>query len=100
MSKLEEHPTVKHFTERAAVHHLAEPRKFESSWLREVCLNAGADDMGFVGIDRPEVADQRQDILAVFPHTRTLVSFVLRMNRDPIRTPARSVANVEFHHTN
>jgi ferredoxin len=27
------------------------------------------------------------------------VSFVLRMNRENIRTPARSIANLEFHHT-
>ncbi len=28
-----------------------------------------------------------------------MISFVLRMNREPIHNPARSVANVEFHHT-
>ena len=49
-------------------------------------------------INRPEIADQRNDILAVFPRTKTLVSFVCRMNREPIRSPARSVANLEFHH--
>ena len=31
--------------------------------------------------------------------TKTLLSFVCRMNREPIRSPARSVANLEFHHT-
>ena len=50
-------------------------------------------------IDRPEIADQRNDMLAVVPHTKTLVSFVCRMNREDIRSPARSVANLEFHHT-
>lgn len=50
-------------------------------------------------IDRPELADQRADILAVFPQTKTLISFVCRLNREPIRSPARSVANLEFHHT-
>ncbi|MFO0892900.1 MAG: SCP2 sterol-binding domain-containing protein [Isosphaeraceae bacterium] len=35
----------------------------------------------------------------MFPRARTLISFVVRMNREPIRTPARSVANTEFHHT-
>src|SRR5262245_51283013 len=29
---------------------------------------------------------------------KSLVSFVLRMNREPIHNPARSVANLEFHH--
>ncbi|HKV79031.1 MAG TPA: hypothetical protein VJP02_12855, partial [Candidatus Sulfotelmatobacter sp.] len=35
----------------------------------------------------------------VFPKTRTLISVVCRMNRDNIRTPARSISNLEFHHT-
>jgi NAD-dependent dihydropyrimidine dehydrogenase PreA subunit len=52
-----------------------------------------------VEIERTELDDQRADILKAFPHTRTLISFVVRMNREPIRTPARSVANLEFHHT-
>lgn len=39
------------------------------------------------------------DILRVFPQTKTLLSFVCRMNREPIRSTARSVANLEFHHT-
>jgi hypothetical protein len=34
-----------------------------------------------------------------FPPTRTLISYVVRMNREPIRSPARSVANLEFHHS-
>ena len=67
--------------------------------LRAICLQAGADDVGAVAVDRPELAEQRDDILRFFPHTKTLISFVLRMNREPIRNPARSVANVEFHQT-
>jgi hypothetical protein len=46
---------------------------------------------------RPEIADQKPDILAVFPRTKALVSFLLRMNRENIRTPARSIANLEFN---
>ncbi|MCB0187891.1 MAG: SCP2 sterol-binding domain-containing protein, partial [Caldilineaceae bacterium] len=48
---------------------------------------------------RAELADQRADILAVFPCAQTLISIVCRMNRDAIRSPARSVANLEFHTT-
>lgn len=67
--------------------------------VRAWFLEAGADDVGFVSIDRPEVADQRADILQAFPATRTLVSFVCRMNREPIRSTQRSLANLEFHST-
>jgi Fe-S-cluster-containing hydrogenase component 2 len=64
-----------------------------------MCLDAGADDVGFVSIDRPELDDQRHGILQAFPGTRTLISIVCRMNREPIRNPSRSVANLEFHQT-
>ena len=55
--------------------------------------------MGLVEISRPALDDQREDILRYFPHTKTLLSFVCRMNREPIRSPARSVSNLEFHHS-
>ena len=100
MKNLEEHPTVRQFWEREASVH--EPRSLgtlDPVWLRQLCLEAGADDVGFVELGRPEIAEQKDDILAVFPKTKTLASFILRMSRENIRTPARSIANLEFHHT-
>ena len=70
----------------------------DADGLRKIVLDAGADDVGFVEIDRPVLDDQRHDILKVFPRTKSLISFVVRMNREPIRSPARSIANLEFHH--
>jgi Fe-S-cluster-containing hydrogenase component 2 len=100
MAQLAEHPTVKQFREREAAGNGPVPlQSLDTTWLRQVCLEAGADDVGFVEAVRTEIADQKSDMLAVFPGTKTLVSFVLRMNRENIRTPARSIANVEFHHT-
>ncbi len=100
MLTLEEHPTVRSFQERAASLALpARADRLDSAWLRQVCLDAGPDDVGFVDIDEPAIADQRKDVLAAFPHTKTLVSLVCRMNPESIRTPFRSVANLEFHHT-
>src|SRR6267143_430144 len=100
MAQLAEHPAVKQFREReAAGNQPARLQTLDSSWLRQVCLEAGADDVGFVEAGRPEIADQQSDILTVFPSTKMHVSFLLRMNRENIRTPARSIANVEFHHT-
>lgn len=71
----------------------------DRAWLRELCLGAGANDVGFVQIDRSEIDHEREDILKAFPRTKTLISFVVRMNREAIRSPARSIANLEFHHT-
>jgi NAD-dependent dihydropyrimidine dehydrogenase PreA subunit len=100
MAVLSEHPTVKWFQERSnAATVQGASLSLDAKWLRQLCLEAGADDVGFVEIDRPALADQREAILSFFPQTKTLISFVLRMNREPIRSTARSVANLEFHHT-
>ena len=100
LTLLNEHPTVRRFLEVQETYvALTPPAALEADWLRQLCLEAGVDDVGFVEIDRPEIADQREDILAVFPGTKTLVSFVCRLNREPIRSPARSISNLEFHHT-
>ncbi len=100
MANLKEHPTVKRFYEKTrSAPSPDRPAAIDSEWLRRIGLEAGADDVGFVEIDRPDIADQRGDVLALFPHTKTLLSFVCRMNREPIRAPARSVANLEFHRT-
>ena len=98
--QLAEHPTVKQFQAReTASNGSALPQSLDRECLRRVCLEAGAHDVGFVEIDRAEVADQKADILWLLPKTKTLISFVVRMNRENIRTPARSISNVEFHHT-
>jgi epoxyqueuosine reductase QueG len=94
---VKEHPTVKAHLRRPALEKLSEP--LDGGWLRQLCLDAGADDVGFVEVDRPTLAEERPHIQRAFPHTRSLISFVLRMNRDNVRSPARSVANSEFHHT-
>jgi ferredoxin len=96
MAKLDDHPTViRHRQSSPQV----PPKVVDAEWLRRLCLEAGADDVGFVSIGRPELDDQREDILRLFPWTKGLVSIVCKMNREPVRSPARSVANLEFHHT-
>jgi ferredoxin len=101
MAKLEEHPAVVRFHELPL---RPRPGRLDAERLRRLCLEAGADDVGFVAIDRPELDDQRTEILGLYPWTKALISIVCRMNREPIRSPARSVANLEFHnagdHTN
>lgn len=67
--------------------------------LRKLCLEAGAADVGFVGLQRAELDQERHDILRIFPDARSLICFVCRMNPDSVRSPARNVANHEFHET-
>ncbi|MBI3415553.1 MAG: SCP2 sterol-binding domain-containing protein [Verrucomicrobia bacterium] len=96
-TSLKEHPTVAAHRQRPAPENVSEP--LDAAWLRQLCLEAGADDVGFVELERPALTEERPHIQRAFPPTRSLISFVLRMNRDNVRSPARSVANSEFHHT-
>ncbi len=77
----------------------AEAGVLDADWLRDLALSAGADDAGLVAVSRPELDDQRDDLMSYYPWARTLLAIVVRTNRAPIRNPARSVANLEFHST-
>ena len=94
---LADHPTVKAFHAKGASATNSAP--FDADRLRKLCREAGADDVGLVKIDAPALDHERAEILRFFPATKTLVSFVCRMNREPIRSPDRSVANLESHDT-
>lgn len=96
--KLENHPTVLRYNERKASATLhATPLKLSAQQLRTMCREAGVDDVGFVEITRPSLAEQKAAILKVFPWTKTLVSFAARINRENLRSPARSIASLELH---
>jgi Fe-S-cluster-containing hydrogenase component 2 len=97
--KLEDHPTVQRIRLKTIPSVPTKNEPLDAQWLKQLVLDAGADDVGFVEISRPALDDQRQDILKAFPPTKTLISIVVRMNREAIRTPARSVSNLEFHHS-
>src|SRR5690349_9493703 len=97
--KLEDHPTVQRIRLKTVPSAGSTREPLDAGSLKQLVLDAGADDVGFVEIGRPALDDQREDILKAFPHTKTLISFVVRMNREAIRTPARSISNTEFHHS-
>jgi ferredoxin len=44
------------------------------------------------------VAQEREHARGILPSARTFVAFCLRMNRDNLRSPMRSLANAEFNH--
>ena len=92
---LADHPTVLAVRGRA-------PKPgavLSADWLRDLAIECGADDAGVVSLDRPELDDQREKIRTAFPAAKSLLSIVCRMNREPVRSTARSIANLEFHHT-
>jgi Fe-S-cluster-containing hydrogenase component 2 len=91
--RLAEHPTV-----RKMMGHSAEPPGvLDAEWLRRVCLEAGADDVAFASVDDSALASEVEHVDGALPGTRSYISLVVKMNRDNVRSPARSVANQEFH---
>lgn len=98
MKDMNYHPSIKRYNERkasAAPH--ASASRLSAVQVREMCLESGVDDVGFVEISHPALADQKSDILNVFPWTKTLISIVGRINRENLRSPARSIASLELH---
>jgi hypothetical protein len=78
MAQLEEHPTVKKFREqRADRTDLSEAQALDAAWLRQLCLDAGADDVGFVESERPEIATrERKSNLSFLARRPSSASFV------------------------
>jgi ferredoxin len=93
-----DHPSIKRYNERkASAASQASASKLSAMQLREMCLELGVDDVGFVEISHPTLADQKADILNIFPWTKALISIVGRINRENLRSPARSIASLELH---
>jgi epoxyqueuosine reductase QueG len=67
--------------------------------IKKICLEAGADDVGLVDMDRESLQKEREGMLYVYPLTRSIISVIVVNNRENIQSPARYVANEEFHHT-
>ena len=91
--RIANHPTVRKMRGRTQ----KPPAVVDAEWLRAICLEAGADDAAFASIDDPALASEREHVDAALPGTRSFISLVVKMNRDNVRSTARSVANQKFH---
>ena len=72
---------------------------YSAAEIKKICLDAGADDMGLVDLDRDALQKEREGILHVYSLTRSIISIVVANNRENMQSPARYLANEEFHHT-
>ncbi len=52
----EDHPSVQRYRARSSALALA---LLEAEELRRICFESGADDVGFLSIDDPEIAAQK-----------------------------------------
>lgn len=93
LAGIEAHPSVRAVRGRTA----APAEKLTLDLVRKIALEAGADDAGAVSIDHPDLAEERPHVTRALPGTRSLVALVVRMHPDDVRSPRRSVANLEFH---
>ena len=67
MSKLDSHPAVMAVRSKSgAASQTTRQTVLAVDEFRRICLELGADDVGFVSIDRSELDDQRDDILKFF----------------------------------
>ncbi|MFQ5484494.1 MAG: hypothetical protein ACE5DO_04070 [Desulfobacterales bacterium] len=98
--RLEDHPTVKKYRgKKKGSSDLPGTEKLDSDWLKSLVLNAGAADIGLIGIDHPGIADQRQEILEIFPRTKSIISMMCCLNRDNIRSVSQAIRDLEFLQT-
>ncbi|MEX5637899.1 4Fe-4S binding protein [Parafrankia sp. FMc2] len=81
---------------------LSAPRRrerVEADWLRELCLRAGADDVGFVEIGRAGLDGENDNARRLFPAVKALICLVGISNREAIRSTSRATANSAWHRT-
>ena len=96
MQKIDSHPTAVAVRQKGSP---PMPAALSLDELRALALAAGADDVSAVSLDHPDLAEEKPHALAAMPSARTFVALVQRTLPGDIRSPKRSVANLEFHRT-
>ncbi|MBR0799345.1 4Fe-4S binding protein [Bradyrhizobium jicamae] len=94
---LDDHPTVRAVRARGSQN--VREAAVSAEFLKQIARECGADDVGIIEIERAAIAPQLDYIRKVYGRTRSLLAIVCHMNREPVRSPSRSVANEEFHGT-
>jgi hypothetical protein len=67
--------------------------------LRQIALDAGADDVAFVSVDAELLASEKPYLEAVLTGARSLIAFCVRQNRANMKSAHKSVMNLDFHAT-
>ena len=78
---------------------MSEEKIYSAEAIKKICLEAGADDVGLVDLEREALEKEREGILHVYSLARSVLSIIVTNNRENLQSPARYVANEEYHHT-
>lgn len=60
-----------------------------SDVLRKICLDESVDDVGFVEIERKALGSVKDEVLALYPKTRTIISICIRTNPENVQGLSR-----------
>jgi len=67
------------------------------TFKREVLEAADCDDIGIISIDDPALAHERDEILYVYPHARSLVCMIAEENKPAMQSRYLPTANHELY---
>ncbi len=94
---IKEHPTIKWFNENSETRTVKGPSDhIDSKELKKLAREAGADDCGIADIFSAELEEEKDDILALYPKTKALISIVISLNRENVRCISRAVSDLAF----
>jgi len=57
-------------------------KSYSADTIKKICLDAGADDVGLVDLDRKSVKKEKEGILYVYPLTRSIIATINRQEID------------------
>ena len=93
--RLADHPTVKAYKE-GRIPSTPPSGELKADQLKQIALDAGADDAGIIDLSRDALADHRQDLLTAMPDTQSIMALVFRVHQQHLRSTVHSVADFEF----
>ncbi len=93
--KLSDHPTVKGYENGKSK--MQRPKTtHEAAYLKQLAMEAGADDVGIISLSCKAVAEYKQGLLEVMPDTQSVMVLAFRVNQTLLRSQAHSVVDNEF----
>ena len=94
---LDQHPTVVDWRQKTAEGYFkTAPDVLDAQRLKQIAMDAGADDVGLVEAGRPELTADFDDVHQSFPPVKTVMSLVTRLSPENVRCPNRAVSDNEF----